>query len=104
DPIDGTKGFLRGEHYAVALALLAGNQVQVAALACPQLPCGEHTGTLAWAIRGEGAFMVPLDEPEAAPVRLAVAQRPLPEARQLESVEPGHHDRERAERLRSALG
>lgn len=104
DPIDGTKGFLRGEHYAVALALLEGSQVRLAALACPQLPCGERTGTLAWAVRGEGAFMVPLDEPEAEPQRLAVATRPLPEARQLESVEPAHHDRERAGRLRSALG
>lgn len=104
DPIDGTKGFLRGQHYAVAVALLEGSQVRVAALACPRLPCGEHLGTLAWAIRGEGAFMVPLDQPEAEPVRLAVAERPLPEARQLESVEPGHHDRELADRLRGALG
>src|SRR5689334_5831245 len=35
DPIDGTKGFLRGEQYAVALALIIEGQVAVAALACP---------------------------------------------------------------------
>ncbi len=35
DPIDGTKGFLRGEQYAVALALVVDGQVAVAALACP---------------------------------------------------------------------
>ena len=37
DPIDGTKGFLRGEQYAVALALIVGGEVAVAALACPNL-------------------------------------------------------------------
>jgi 3'(2'), 5'-bisphosphate nucleotidase len=37
DPIDGTKGFLRGEQYAVALALIVDRQVAVAALACPHL-------------------------------------------------------------------
>ena len=38
DPIDGTKGFLRNEQYAVALALIVEGQVVVAALACPNLP------------------------------------------------------------------
>ena len=37
DPIDGTKGFLRGEQYAVALALIENGEVVVAALACPNL-------------------------------------------------------------------
>src|SRR5262249_40103941 len=37
DPIDGTKGFLRGEQYAIALALIVDGQVVVAALACPNL-------------------------------------------------------------------
>ncbi len=35
DPIDGTKGFLRKEQYAVALALIVDGRVTVAALACP---------------------------------------------------------------------
>jgi len=37
DPIDGTKGFLRGGHYAVALALIEDGQVVVCGLACPNL-------------------------------------------------------------------
>jgi 3'(2'), 5'-bisphosphate nucleotidase len=37
DPIDGTKGFLRGDQYAVALALIVDGRVQVAALGCPHL-------------------------------------------------------------------
>ncbi len=37
DPIDGTKGFLRGDQYAIALALIVGGRVQVGVLACPNL-------------------------------------------------------------------
>ena len=37
DPIDGTKGFLRKGHYAVALALIVEGEVAVAGLACPKL-------------------------------------------------------------------
>ena len=48
DPIDGTKGFLRGEQYAVALALVVDGQVAVAALACPQLVAGDG-----WRVVGE---------------------------------------------------
>ena len=37
DPIDGTKGFLRGEQYAVALALIVKVASPWPALACPNL-------------------------------------------------------------------
>src|SRR5882724_5204907 len=37
DPVDGTKGFLRGEQYAVALALIVDGQVPVSVLGCPGL-------------------------------------------------------------------
>ncbi len=38
DPVDGTKGFLRKEQYAVALALIERGQVLLGVLACPNLP------------------------------------------------------------------
>ncbi len=38
DPIDGTKGFLRGEQYAVALALIEDGRVVLGVLGCPSLP------------------------------------------------------------------
>ncbi len=38
DPIDGTKGFLRGHQYAVCLAYIVGSDPVVAALGCPNLP------------------------------------------------------------------
>jgi 3'(2'), 5'-bisphosphate nucleotidase len=63
DPIDGTKGFLRAEQYAVALALVVDGQVTVAALACPNLPItpgSEERGVAYLAVRGRGAVAVPL--------------------------------------------
>jgi 3'(2'), 5'-bisphosphate nucleotidase len=57
DPIDGTKGFLRGDQYAVALALVDGGNVVVGALGCPNLPTPdcEDTGWIFSAVRGAGA-------------------------------------------------
>jgi len=37
DPIDGTKGFLRGEQYAVAIGLIENGKVVVGVLGCPNL-------------------------------------------------------------------
>ena len=64
DPIDGTKGFLRDDQYAVALALLIDGEVQLGVLACPNLPIrlddDGPTGTLFVAVRGQGVEMVSL--------------------------------------------
>ena len=38
DPIDGTKGFLRGDQYAIALALIEHGEVVLGVLGCPNLP------------------------------------------------------------------
>ena len=38
DPVDGTKGFLRKEQYAVALALIDRGEILLGILACPNLP------------------------------------------------------------------
>src|SRR3990172_2660856 len=59
DPIDGTKGFLRGGQYAVALALVEKGCVQMGLLACPNLHClgdsfREKKGCLFFALRGKG--------------------------------------------------
>ena len=59
DPIDGTKGFLRGGQYAVALALVEAGQVQVGVLGCPRLSDLSQAepsdpGVLMIAVRGAG--------------------------------------------------
>ena len=48
DPIDGTKGFLRGDQYAVALALIKEGKPVLGVLGCPNLPFDDksNNGTL----------------------------------------------------------
>jgi 3'(2'), 5'-bisphosphate nucleotidase len=38
DPVDGTLGFVRGDQYAVALALLVDGQLVLGVLGCPNMP------------------------------------------------------------------
>ena len=107
DPIDGTKGFLRGDQYAVALALIEDGVPVVAALACPNLDTtsrAQPPGVLFGAIRGEGTFTAALDLPDRrTPAR--VSERHEPRALRLtESLEPGHTDQALAAALADRLG
>jgi len=97
DPIDGTKGFLRGEQYAVALALVVRGQVQVGVLGCPNLAaaCFPETGgagALVVAARGQGAWTTSLNADESERFeRLNVSHiSQSSRARILRSVESGH--------------
>lgn len=38
DPVDGTLGFVRGDQYAIALALVENGKVVVGVLGCPNMP------------------------------------------------------------------
>lgn len=67
DPIDGTKGFIRGGLYAVALALVVNGNVEIGVLGCPRLRDAkahddQDPGTIAFAWRGHGAWYAPLKE------------------------------------------
>jgi 3'(2'), 5'-bisphosphate nucleotidase len=62
DPIDGTKGFLRGEQYAIALALIEDGVPTLGVLGCPNLPLdaaqpGGPVGCLFIGVKGQGAFV-----------------------------------------------
>ena len=37
DPVDGTKGFIRGEHYCIALALLVDGRPELSVMGCPNV-------------------------------------------------------------------
>lgn len=108
DPIDGTKGFLRKEQYAIALALIIEGQISVGVLGCPNMPLDgkpEGTGVLAWAVRGHGAWMQPLSEPDAAPVRISVsAAADTADMRFCESVESGHSSHDWSGLIAAELG
>jgi len=93
DPIDGTKGFLRSEQYAIALALIIDGEVVVAALACPNLPVEKgatENGVVYTAILGQGAWRVPIDKAGSAEPIHVSAQTDSAAARFCESVESGH--------------
>src|SRR4030042_5014000 len=65
DPIDGTKGFLRGDQYAIAFALVEEGIVKFGIMACPNLyldkdrPQGRR-GWLFLAMKGKGLFQMGL--------------------------------------------
>ena len=56
DPIDGTKGFLRGDQYAIALGLVVDGRVVLGVLGCPNY--GER---MFYAVKGGGAFAMSLN-------------------------------------------
>ncbi|MBN1559625.1 3'(2'),5'-bisphosphate nucleotidase [candidate division KSB1 bacterium] len=93
DPVDGTKGFLRQEQYAVALALLEEGELQVGVLGCPNLPKEldkpADRGCIFYAKKGEGAFMSDLDSSNGQPIRVDELDDPG-RARFAESVESAH--------------
>lgn len=110
DPIDGTKGFLRGEQYAVSLALIIDGQIMVAVLGCPNLPliAGRACdgGSIFSAVRGQGALAqscLASDAPSAAAVRISSTAK-WSDVRLCESVESGHSAHDRSAIIASSLG
>jgi 3'(2'), 5'-bisphosphate nucleotidase len=109
DPIDGTKGFLRREQYAVALGFIGNGEVTLGVLGCPELadarrPAPGGPGSLIAAARGKGAWTQPLDG-NGEWQRIQVSQISDPShARLLRSVEKSHTDTDCISRLLTAMG
>lgn len=119
DPIDGTKGFLRGGQYAVCLALMEDGDVKVGVLGCPNLPVddaaplsadagagGEGRGVIFSAVQGQGATSRPLTSGALAEGK-SIAMKPVTElsaASFCESVEAGHSNQGDAARIAEKLG
>ncbi|MEO0477547.1 MAG: inositol monophosphatase family protein, partial [Planctomycetota bacterium] len=73
DPIDGTRGFLRGDQYAIALALIEDGKVVLGALGCPNLKMVDDTqGCFFTAIRGQGTKVFSFEDESAAGVPVSV--------------------------------
>jgi len=107
DPIDGTKGFLRGGQYAIALALIIEGEVAAAVLGCPNLgptlDADRGPGSLFTAIKGQGAWESPLLG-EGDPVSVSVSPQPDPSfIRFCESVEAAHSSHGDAARIAERL-
>ncbi|CAO0790472.1 unnamed protein product [Mucor circinelloides] len=108
DPIDGTKGFLRGGQYAVCLALIVDGIVQVGVVGCPNLPVdykqpeGER-GSLFIAVRGQGAFQRTFTNETESPIHFADISS-TEEATFCESVEAAHSSHSDAVEIAQLLG
>ena len=108
DPIDGTKGFLRGEQYAVALALIENGRVVLGVLGCPNFPLdpGDPEGAkgcLFMAVKNRGARMRPFDDPIEIPIGVTEIDDPSI-ASFCESVESAHSSHSDAALISQILG
>lgn len=62
DPIDGTKGFIEKEQYAVALALIEDGEVVLGGLGCPNLTMSGMSGGILFAVKGHNTHLYSLDD------------------------------------------
>lgn len=99
DPIDGTKGFLRGGQYAVSLALIEDGEVTLGVLGCPNMSAdfsvafdqAAQTGCIFYATQGGGSWYLPENGLEENPSPITASEAvDLSALRVCESVESGH--------------
>ena len=108
DPIDGTKGFLRGDQYAVALALIDRGEVVLGVLGCPNLlvdssdPEGPR-GCFFFSEKGKGTTMRRLDNGNESHVSVS-GITDASQARFCESVEAAHSSQDDTARVAALLG
>jgi len=124
DPIDGTKGFLRGGQYAVCLGLLVDGEVTVGVLGCPNLPVDDSVsldgsmasgqnddegskGVLFSAVLGQGATSRPLTTGGLSSEAKSISMNPISDTSAAcfcESVEAGHSSHSDSAQIAQLLG
>jgi 3'(2'), 5'-bisphosphate nucleotidase len=122
DPIDGTKGLLRGGQYAIALALIVRGAVEIGIVGCPRLsmttaPAStrdvpEHAtvaavevdtdGGVAITARGRGAWWMPLNGGHLTRLSVSCESNPA-KTRALHSRESRHSDIDELHRVLRVL-
>lgn len=109
DPIDGTKGFLRGQQYAIALALIENGKVVLGVLGCPNLNIDlenpeSEKGCIFTAIKEEGSSIHFINGKEQKS-KIAVSEIDHPShAPFCESVESAHSSHSDSEQIAEILG
>lgn len=118
DPIDGTKGFLRGDQFAVCLALIEDGKVVLGVIGCPNLAenivsneeqTGEKGGLFS-AIKGVGSYYTPLfSTDEFVPLkdqqRISMTEETSPSKLKVaEGVEKGHSSHSTQSQIKRFLG
>jgi len=114
DPIDGTKGFLRGQQFAIALGLVRNGEPTVGLLGCPHLALG-HTedygaadpvGSIYLGVIGKGAFAGPANSTKVADLN-PTAVSPEPPGGRVRvclSYEKAHGDQDRTSAALESTG
>ena len=104
DPIDGTKGFLRQDQYAIALALIEDGEVKLGILGCPALKFADNdNGFIFVAVRGEGSYRMPMGGSEMTKLQV-VSNDDVSRFRFVESVEASHGNQEQQNAIAQAVG
>jgi 3'(2'), 5'-bisphosphate nucleotidase len=102
DPIDGTKGFIAGRRYSIAIAPLEGGLPVAGILASPGYPTQDGSGLLFYA-QGSAAYVEAMRGGKAG--RIAVSTRSKPSTLYVvESVERAHAHLERMKTVYQAAG
>ncbi len=113
DPIDGTKGFLRGQQYAIALALIERGEVTLGVMGCPNLPAAhtaslvtaDASGTIYTAQKGGGAWQQVGTRVDGNCTRIHAAHFAVGTLlRVCESVEAAHSKHDDVERVIEVVG
>jgi 3'(2'), 5'-bisphosphate nucleotidase len=109
DPIDGTKGFVRGQQYAVSLAYIERGEPVLGVLGCPNLAADfseplsrpDRHGTLYSCLRGQGVWEVACDKAEGKASRIARAVHDMGEdgVQMCASVDESHTHMGRVEAI-----
>lgn len=108
DPIDGTKGFLRGGQYAISLALIENGEVILGVLGCPNLSADfdqsfnepDPEGLIYFAEKGDGSWLV---SGENSPEKIKIDQYDGL-IRVCESVEAGHSKHDDSAKIVEQIG
>jgi 3'(2'), 5'-bisphosphate nucleotidase len=108
DPIDGTKGFLRGDQYAIALSLVVNEKVMMGVLGCPHLPVAfdrpdSEIGCILYSTRGKGTWMRNIKQNTDLPVAVD-STMDCKKARFCESFDKMHSPHELHQKIASFLG
>jgi len=110
DPIDGTKGFLRGHQYAVCLAYIVGDSPILGVLGCPNLPSdfnapldkSDPIGCLYVSVKSQGVVEISCRLEDAASSPRSVQRRvfkPGDRVTVCESYEPSHSKQDATDRV-----
>ncbi|BAO41570.1 3'(2')5'-bisphosphate nucleotidase [Kluyveromyces marxianus] len=113
DPIDGTKGFLRGEQFAVCLALVIDGKVVVGVIGCPNLKLSNFgaedtsdnlpAGYIFRAVRGNGAEYSVTTESNWTPIHVRSIED-TSDLVSLEGVEKSHSAHDEQAIIKNELG